>query len=50
MDVAIVSRQRARRVPAAALRAFARRVARQAPPTDANAVSIVLAGEPVCAG
>jgi probable rRNA maturation factor len=45
MDVAIVSRQRARRVPAAALEAFARRVARQAPPTRATEVSIVLAGD-----
>jgi probable rRNA maturation factor len=45
MDVAIVSRQRARRVPRAGLKAFARRVARKAPATKATAVSIVLAGD-----
>ena len=45
MDVAIVSRQRARRVPATALGAFARRVAREAPATSATGVSIVLAGD-----
>jgi probable rRNA maturation factor len=45
MEVAIVSRQRSRRVPAAALEAFARRVARKAPPTAATTVSIVLAGD-----
>ena len=45
MNVAIVARQRARRVPAARLRAFARLVARKAPPTKADAVSIVLAGD-----
>ena len=45
MDVAIVARQRAHRVPAARLEAFVRRVARKAPPTKADAVSIVLAGD-----
>ena len=45
MNVAIVARQRARRVPAARLRAFARLVARNAPPTKATGVSIVLAGD-----
>ena len=45
MEVAIVSRQRLRRVPAAALEAFARRVAREAPPTNATGVLIVLAGD-----
>jgi probable rRNA maturation factor len=45
MNVAIVSRQRARRVPAAALEAFAQRVARTAPKTKATGVSIVLAGD-----
>jgi probable rRNA maturation factor len=45
MDVAIVSRQRARRVPTAGLEAFARRVARKAPATNATTVSIVLAGD-----
>ena len=46
MDVAIVARQRARRVPAARLRTFARLLARRAPPTEATGVSIVLAGDP----
>jgi probable rRNA maturation factor len=46
MDVAIVARQRARRVPAARLQAFAKLVARGAPPTRATQVSIVLAGDP----
>ena len=45
MDVAIVARQRAHRVPAARLEAFVRRVARKAPPTKATGVSIVLAGD-----
>ena len=45
MDVAIVARQRARRVPAAPLKAFARRVASKAPPTKATGLSIVLAGD-----
>ena len=45
MDVAIVEKQRARRVPAAPLAAFLRRVARKAPPTKATGVSIVLAGD-----
>ena len=45
MDVAIVARQRARRVPAARLEAFAKRVVRKAPPTNATGVSIVLAGD-----
>ena len=45
MDVAIVEKQRARRVPAAALAAFVRRVARTAPKTDATDVAVVLAGD-----
>jgi len=45
MNVAIVARQRARRVPAAQLRAFAKRVARKAPSTKGTGVSIVLAGD-----
>jgi probable rRNA maturation factor len=45
MDVAIVPRQRARRVPAAPLAAFLRHVARRAPPANATGVSIVLAGD-----
>lgn len=45
MNVAIVARQRARRVPATRLQAFARLVARTAPPTRATGVSIVLAGD-----
>ena len=45
MDVEIVEKQRARRVPAAPLAAFLGRVARKAPPTKANNVSIVLAGD-----
>lgn len=45
MDVAIVARQRVRRVPTAPLAAFLRRVARQAPPTNGTQVSIVLAGD-----
>jgi probable rRNA maturation factor len=45
MDVAIVAKQRARRVPEARLQAFLRLVARQAPPTQATGVSIVLAGD-----
>ena len=45
MDVAIVAKQRARRVPEARLEAFLRLVARKAPPTKATGVSIVLAGD-----
>ncbi len=46
MDVAIIAKQRAKRVPAARLKAFLRRVARKAPPkTNATGVSIVLAGD-----
>ena len=45
MEVAIVARQRVRRVPAARLQAFAKRVARKAPPTKATGVAIVLAGD-----
>jgi len=45
MDVAIVAKQRARRVPVARLTAFVRLVAREAPPTKATGVSIVLAGD-----
>lgn len=45
MDVVIVARQRARRVPPAPLAAFLRRVARKAPRTKDTGVSIVLAGD-----
>jgi probable rRNA maturation factor len=45
MSVAIVARQRARRVPVAPLETFARLVARKAPPTRATGFSIVLAGD-----
>lgn len=45
MDVAIVLRQRARRVPVAPLAAFLRRVAEKAPTTGATGVAIVLAGD-----
>ena len=45
MDVAIVAKQRARRVPEARLTAFVRLVARKAPPTKATGVSIVLADD-----
>lgn len=45
MNVEIVARQRARRVPAAPLRAFARRLTREAPHTGATSVAIVLAGD-----
>jgi probable rRNA maturation factor len=45
MDVAIIAKQRARRVPVARLQAFLRKVARKAPPTTATGVSIVLAGD-----
>jgi probable rRNA maturation factor len=43
MDVAIVARQRTRRVPAVPLAAFLRRVARRSPTTPATGVAIVLA-------
>jgi probable rRNA maturation factor len=45
MDVAIVEKQRARRVPKAPLAAFVRRVAQKAPQTTATEVSVVLAGD-----
>jgi probable rRNA maturation factor len=45
MHVAIVASGRGRRVPAAPLAAFLRRVARQAPATGATGVAIVLAGD-----
>ena len=45
MDVAIVAKQRARRVPVARLEAFLRLVVRKAPRTNATGVSIVLAGD-----
>jgi probable rRNA maturation factor len=45
MDVAIVARQRARRVPAVPLAAFLRLVAAKAPTTPATGVAIVLAGD-----
>ena len=45
MDVAIVAKQPARRVPVAGLRAFLERVSRTAPPTDATNVTIVLTGD-----
>ena len=45
MDVVIVAKQRARRVPPAPLASFVRRVARKAPPTRATGVAIVLAGD-----
>jgi probable rRNA maturation factor len=45
MNVAVVPRQRAYRVPAARLAAFAGRLTRLVPPPDATAVTIVLAGD-----
>jgi probable rRNA maturation factor len=45
LNVVIVVKQRARRVSPASLASFVRRVARKAPPTKANGVSIVLAGD-----
>jgi len=45
MDVAIVAKQRTRRVSVAGLEAFARLVVRKAPPADATGLSIVLAGD-----
>ena len=45
MDVAIVARQRAKRVPAAPLAAFLRLVAEKAPSRRATDVAIVLAGD-----
>ena len=45
MDVVIVAKQRARRVAPAPLASFLKRLARKAPPTQATAVSIVLAGD-----
>jgi probable rRNA maturation factor len=45
MDVAIVPRQRAHRVPAAPLTAFAERLTRVAAPADATSMTIVLAGD-----
>ena len=45
MDVAVVEKQRARRVPARPLATFLRLVAQKAPPTNATGVSIVLTGD-----
>jgi len=45
MDVAVVVKHRARRIPAAPLSSFARRLARTAPATPATEVTIVLAGD-----
>jgi probable rRNA maturation factor len=45
MDVVIVAKQRAYRVPPAPLAAFLRRLAQKAPPTEATGVVIVLAGD-----
>jgi probable rRNA maturation factor len=45
MDVAIVARQRGRRVPAAPLAGFAERLAREAPRGRATGVTIVLTGD-----
>jgi probable rRNA maturation factor len=45
MDVAVVSRQRTHRVSAERLAAFARRLSRAAPPSEARSVTIVLAGD-----
>jgi len=50
MDVAIVARQRARRVPSRPLTAFATRLATLAPQTEANELSIVLAGDATVRG
>ena len=45
MDVAVVAKQRARRVPLAPLAAFTKRLARRAPRHDATGCVIVLAGD-----
>ena len=45
MDVAVVAKQRALRVPLAPLTAFARRLAVRAPRHDATGLVIVLAGD-----
>ncbi len=45
MIVDIVAKQRVRRVKPASLRAFARRLAREAPRTEATDLSIVLMGD-----
>lgn len=45
MEIAIVARQRAHRVPVARLTAFARRLIRTVPPGAADALTIVLAGD-----
>jgi probable rRNA maturation factor len=50
MDVAIVARQRSRRVPSRPLTAFAKRLATLAPKTEANELSIVLAGDATVRG
>lgn len=47
MDVEIVLRQRARRVAAAPLAAFAARLARAATPPESTSMTIVLAGDGV---
>ena len=45
MDVVIVDRQRARRVPTGALAAYMRRVAREAPATSRDGVVVLLCGD-----
>jgi probable rRNA maturation factor len=45
MKVTVVDRQRARRVPAAAFGAFVRRVAREAPATPCDELTILLCGD-----
>jgi len=45
MDVAVVARQRARRVPVAPLVSFVKRLALKAPRTAATELTIVLAGD-----
>jgi probable rRNA maturation factor len=45
MDVVIVDRQRARRVPSGALAAYMRRVAREAPATSRDGVVVLLCGD-----
>ena len=45
MDVAVVDRQRAHRVPTGALAAYMRRVAREAPATPCDGVVVMLCGD-----
>jgi probable rRNA maturation factor len=45
MDVAIVDRQRAHRVPTGALAAYMRRLARRAPATERDGVVVMLCGD-----